>query len=346
MKLNSGLKSTLKYILFLGIGGFLFYLAFRNTEFEKLLQDFRKANYWYILASMTMGFLAFISRGIRWTLLLAPLGVKPGTWNSIHSVSIGYFSNLLVPRAGELARCTALNRVDKIPVNRLFGTVILERVVDFMMLILLILLTFIMKFDELTSFFNTAFESQSQPSDSSSTLIKLLIAGGLISFFIVLYLVRARFNHLPLYHKVREFWWGIKDGLKSISKLESIWPFLFHTLFIWGMYYLMVYVCFFSMGATDHLSASDGLFIVIVAGLGMVVPTPGGIGAYHYLVMLGLGVLGVAKDDGVSFATLVHTGQLIMTLIAGFIAFMALARIRALQSKGEAQSSAPDESPI
>ncbi len=341
--MNSRLKSTLKYILFLGIGGVLFYLAFRNTEFEKLLEDFRKANYWYILASMGMGFLAFVSRGIRWTMLLAPLGKAPGTWHSIHSVSIGYFSNLLVPRAGELARCTALNRVDKIPVNRLFGTVILERVVDFIMLILLILLTLVMKFDELMSFFDTALVSQEETDGSSGTLLKVIVGGAVLVVLFLIYLMRARFSHLPIYHKVREFWWGIKDGLKSISKLKSKWPFILHTVFIWSMYYLMVYICFFAMDATDHLSASDGLFIVIVAGLGMVVPTPGGIGAYHYLVMLGLGVLGVSNDDGVSFATLVHTGQLVMTIIAGIIAISVLARARSQRDHATGTPQEPVE---
>ncbi len=327
--MNPRLKSNLKYVLFLGIGGFLFYLAFRNTEFEKLISDFQKANYWYVLASMIMGFLAFVSRGIRWTLLLEVLGQKPGTWNSIHSISIGYFSNLLVPRAGELARCTALNRVDRIPVNRLFGTVILERVIDFLMLFVLVLLTLILQFDALMNFFETAFQGKSGKNDSSGTIIKIAIAVGFVLILVALYFMRARFEHFPIYHRVREFWWGIKDGLKSVSKLKSKWPFILHTIFIWVMYYLMVYIVFFAMDSTHHLSASDGLFIMIVGGLGMVVPTPGGIGAYHYLVMLGLGILGVAKDDGVSFATLVHTGQMIMTILAGFIAFVVLARVRA-----------------
>ncbi|MDZ7845296.1 MAG: lysylphosphatidylglycerol synthase transmembrane domain-containing protein [Owenweeksia sp.] len=145
--MNSRLKSTLKYLLFMAIGGFLFYLAFRNTEFKKLASDFESANYGYIIASMVMGFLAFVSRGMRWVLLLEPLGKKPHTWHSIHSISIGYLSNLLVPRAGELARCTALKGSDQIPVNRLFGTVIVERIIDFIMLGLLVALTFILKFD-------------------------------------------------------------------------------------------------------------------------------------------------------------------------------------------------------
>src|SRR5690606_12746390 len=118
----------------------------------------------------------------------------------------------------------------------------------------------------------------------------------------------------------RDFWDGIKEGLKSISQLKSKTPFILHTIFIWLMYYLMVYVYVFSLDATKDLSPSSGLLVMIAAGFGMVVPTPGGIGAYHYLVMLGLSVLGVASDDGVSFATLVHTGQLVMTVISGTIA--------------------------
>ncbi|MDZ7845297.1 MAG: lysylphosphatidylglycerol synthase domain-containing protein [Owenweeksia sp.] len=102
-----------------------------------------------------------------------------------------------------------------------------------------------------------------------------------------------------------------------------------HTIFIWSMYYLMVYICFFALDFTLGLSVSDGLFVVVTAaGLGMVVPTPGGIGAYHYLVMLGLGVLGIAKDDGVSFATWYTPVRLVMTIIAGVIGFGMLARAR------------------
>lgn len=317
-----------KYLLFLSIGGFLFYLAFRNTEFEKLARDFRMADYRYILISVVLGFLAFVSRGIRWVLLLEPMGYKARTWHAIHSISIGYFTNMLLPRAGELARCTALYRTDQIPVNRLFGTVILERVVDFVMLLLLTIATLLLKFSDLMSFFNTAFEREDPTADKTGLALKIILAVLVLGGGMALYFFRHRFAHLPGYYKVRDFWWGIKDGLRSIGKLKSKWPFVFHTVFIWAMYYLMVYVCFFAIDPTTHLSAADGLFIMIVAGLGMVVPTPGGIGAYHYLVMLGLSVLGVARDDGVSFATLVHTAQMVMTVLAGMVAFVVLARAR------------------
>ncbi len=339
--MNARLGNILKYSLFVGIGATLFYLAFRNTELDKLIEDFEKAKYQYVLASMIMGYLAFISRGMRWVILLEPLGKKPALWNSIHSVSIGYLSNLLIPRAGELARCTALQQSDKIPVNRLFGTVILERVIDMLMLILLVLLTFVLEFDELNNFFTTAFSKDvAQEGDNTGTIVKLIIVGSGVLGVILLYILRHKFQHLPVYAKVRDFWGGIKEGLKSLGKLENKWPFILHTVFIWFMYYLMVYVCVFALPATESLDPSSGLFVMIVAGLGMVVPTPGGIGAYHYLVMLALGVLGVSATDGVSFATLVHTGQLVMTIIAGLIAFAVMGRVRLRNKKLEALQAA------
>lgn len=313
----------------MAVGAGLFYLAFRNTEFEKLANDFRKADYTYVILSILMGYLAFVSRGMRWVLLLEPLGKKPSTWNAIHAVTVGYLANLLVPRAGELARCTALYQTDDIPVNRLFGTVILERVIDFLMLLFLVLLTLILEFDLLMELIDTAFSATKGAEDSNSGLyIKLAIGGILVIGGLALYMLRTKFITHPLYQKVRDFWDGIKEGLKSISQLKSKTPFILHTIFIWLMYYLMVYVCVFSLDATKDLSPSSGLLVMIAAGFGMVVPTPGGIGAYHYLVMLGLGVLGVASDDGVSFATLVHTGQLVMTVISGTIAAGFLYRAR------------------
>ncbi len=327
--MNKKLLSVLKYSAFIAIGGFLFYLALKETEFDKLADDFKKARYEYVVLSMIMGYAAFISRGLRWKILLEPLGEKPKAWNTVHAIAIGYLTNLLIPRAGELARCTSLNQSDKIPVNRLIGTVILERVIDVIMLALLMAITFIMEFDNLSKFLQTATEGQTESTGSNTGLyLKIAAVAAFLLLLVIIYLLRGKFRHMAIYIKIKDFWQGIKEGLKSISKLKNKWPFVLHTLFIWIMYYLMVYICVFALDATQHLDPSSGLFVMMVAGLGMVVPTPGGIGAYHYLVMLAMGVVGVANADGLSFATLVHTGQMVMTIIAGLIAFTALARFK------------------
>lgn len=324
--MNKRLQNILKYTIFLLVGALFLYLAFQNTDLEKLAQDFAQANYFYVILSMIMGYLAFISRGLRWNLLLEPMGKTPKKWNSIHAITIGYLVNAAVPRAGELARCTSLRSTDQIPVNRLFGTVMLERMIDGLILLSLMLLTLILELDKLLSFFDEAF-GRERP-DQASILWKIALGLAGLAILVLLYLFRERFKHLPFYSKVRDFWHGFKEGFKSFAKLRHKGLFFAHTLFIWAMYYLMIYIVVFALPATSHVDPSSGLFLMILGGLGMVVPSPGGIGSYHYLVMLGMGVLGVSASDGVSFATLVHGGQFVMTVISGFIALAFVYRER------------------
>ena len=147
---------VLKYALMLGIGGVLFSLAMRAVEDpEALWADMKSANGWTIAASFVMGYLAIVSRGVRWLILLEPLGHRPKTWNSIHAVAFSYFSNTFVPRSGELARCGALNQTDGIPVDELFGTVISERVVDFAMLFLFTGIALLTNLDTCMAFANS-----------------------------------------------------------------------------------------------------------------------------------------------------------------------------------------------
>lgn len=330
--MNKTLKNVLKYSLFIGIAVASFYFAFKDINFEGFVNDLENARYEYVLLSMIMGYAAFVSRGMRWVLLLNPIGEKAKTWHAIHAVTIGYFVNMFVPRAGELARCTSLYQSDKIPVNKLFGTVILERVIDFIMLICLVILTFILEFDKLQDLFADASAGSSSKNDNTLKIIGgiVVLSGGLAFYFL-----RHRFRHLPLYAKAKTFVGGIKDGLKSIGKLEKRLSFILHTLFIWLMYYLMVYICMFALPETENLDISSGLFVMIVAGIGMVIPTPAGAGSYHILVKMAMVALGISATVGLSFATLVHEGQLIMTAIAGATAFVLMGRHR-IRSKREA----------
>ena len=320
------LQNILKYLFFLAIGGLFLYLALRNTDFEKLAYDFAHAEYGYVIFSMVIGYLAFVSRGLRWNLLLEPLGQKAHPWHSIHAITVGYLANAAVPRAGELARCTALHSTDKIPVNRLFGTVVLERIIDGFMLLSIMTLTFLLELDTLRDFFQEAFKGQG--NTGAGLWWKLVLAGAFLGFLLLLYLFRHRFQNFPFYARIRSFWAGFKEGLKSFRSLQHKWAFVGHTLFIWTMYYLMIYVVVFALPATKNIDPSSGLLLMTVGGLGMIVPTPGGIGSYHYLVMLALGVMGIPSSDGVSFATLVHGGQFVMTLLSGLIALGFVYRAR------------------
>ena len=288
---------------------------------------FQQADYKYVIISMLMGFSAFISRGMRWNLLLEPLGKKANTWNAIHAVSIGYFANAAVPRAGEVMRCTSLRSTDEIPLERLFGTVVLERVIDAFMLLSLIALTVILQFSNFADFFAEAF-AQSPAEASTGISPKFLIIGGFLLLLLIAFLLRKKIQALPFFSKIRDLWQGFKEGFASLAKVKNKWAFAGHTLFIWANYFFMIYVVLFALPATAEIGMANGLFVMIAGGMGMVVPSPGGIGSYHYLVMLALSVLGIAEADGLSFATLVHGGQFLMTIIAGLIAMPFIYRAR------------------
>lgn len=300
-----------------------FYFAFKDQEWEELVAAWSGVNYWYILASMSMGYAAIISRGIRWRLLLEPMGYKPKVWNSIHSVSILYFVNLAVPRAGELARCTSMNQVEEIPVNKLFGTVLLERAIDFIFLIGVLLTSLLLNVDNVKSLFDATASGTSSTDGGTSwfNIVVLSILGLSVLIFI---LFRRRIQATPFFAKIRDFWEGLKEGFKSITKLKRQRAFWFHSVFIWINYYLMIYICFFSMEATESLSISDGFFIMIAASLGIVIPTPGGIGAYHFLVREAMVVLGISALNGLAFATVVHSAQTLMLFGTGAIASLIL----------------------
>lgn len=315
-------SKSVRYLLFLSIGFGLLYLVFKDQDFNKLWIDIKGANYYYVGISMIMGYLAIVSRGLRWNILLKPLGYEPKVWNSIHAVTIGYFANLAVPRIGEVTRCTALNQVEKIPVDKLFGTVLLERVIDTGLLLLLLICTFLVKIELFTTFFTSAFEGR-----SGEIVLKpghYAVLAGMVGSVVVLLVFRKKIIASVWFQKVKAFLLGIAEGFKTIRKIEKKGMFVFHTIFIWSMYLLMTYVCFFAFTGTSMLGLDDGLFVTIVGGLGMVLPAPGGIGAYHAAVIAGLTALEIDGNVARSFAVVIHMAQTVMMVTTGLFALIAL----------------------
>jgi len=321
----------LKYIASLTFAFGIIFLLFKNQDPAQLIKEIQKVDGKWVFFSMIFGGWAYVSRGLRWIVLIDALGYKSTKLNSVSAVSIGYFTNMFIPRAGEISRCTALNQVEKIPVDKLFGTILVERVLDFVFLILLILLIFVLKFNDLLSFYSTlkAQQNPDEGSDKSLTLLAVFLIGGIIFFLFKRFLKDSKF-----YEKVLVFIEGLKEGFKSIKNMKRKSAFWFHSFSIWIMYFLMTYICFFSMQETSHLSVSDGLFLLVLGGIGMVVPTPGGVGSYHAIVMIGLSVLGVGtvflgeggdpSNPALLFPTIVHIAQTLVAIIMGSIGLLIL----------------------
>ena len=181
---NTPLNNFLKYGLSFAFAIAILCLLFQHQNPLKLFEEIRKVEMSWVLLSMTFGGWAYVSRGLRWIVLINALDYNCSKSNSIASVSVGYFTNLFIPRAGEISRCTALNQAEKIPVDKLFGTILIERVIDFIFLFALILLTFFLKLDDLLNFLTTLQSHQTNSSGGNSTLYIFLgiIVVGTVGF--------------------------------------------------------------------------------------------------------------------------------------------------------------------
>ena len=309
---------VLKYIVFLLISSVLMYFAFKDQNISEIISKLSTVKYEWLIISILFGALAFISRGLRWIYLINALGYKASKKNSINSVAVGYLTNILIPRAGEISRCTSLQQVEKIPFDKLFGTIILERVIDFAILITCILTTLLYKFKEINVFFKEVFSGSSGNTFSNPILLFL------IGSVLVIFVFKKQIKKLSFFEKIIKALNGLKDGFSSLKKIKNKTPFILHTILIWVMYLLMTYVCFFAIEETKHLNLLDGIYITVIGGLGMVVPSQGGIGSYHLAVKLGLVGIGIGVQPALLFAFAVHTAQTLMAIVFGIISSLFL----------------------
>jgi len=319
------LISILKYCVFTAIAIGLVYLVFKDVDLQAFWGDIANMNVWWVLLSLCFAFFGYVSRMLRWVLLIEPLGYFPSKKNSFFALMFGYFANLALPRIGEVARCGVLHTKEKIPVDKLIGTVIIERACDLLMLALLGLSVVFLKFDLFGPFlYEHVLVAVMQ------LLHKIPVFYIVLFFMLVLIgivFLRVSKNLFMVSKKILEFIRGIIEGLRSVYTMKKRWKFLFHTVFIWLMYWAMTYVVFFAIPSTSKLDMVDGLFILIVGGLGMSAPVQSGIGVYHYIVAQALVLYGLDfSSEGLLFATIGHGSQTVFVVIFGLIAVWFFAK--------------------
>lgn len=320
MKLK--LIKILQFLVFLLIGMGLFWLIYKDQDVSRIASVLKNdVQYSWIWLSLFLGLLSHVSRAMRWSLMIEPLGRKPRLLNVFLSVMVGYLMNLVVPRMGEISRCGVLSRYERVSFTRLVGTVVTERIIDILMLLLLTLLAFITQFGQILSFLKNNPEITEK---LSSLAFSLQVFLGLAVLAGVFFIFRKRIARSMLYSRIRSFIQQFGEGLKTIGNMRNKWAFIAHTAFIWLMYYLMLYVAFFAFGFTSHLSVWAGLTTFILGSYGMVAPVQGGIGAWHFMVIQSLFVYGIAKSDGAVFAFLAHSTMTAMYIVAGLISLLIL----------------------
>lgn len=321
------LISILKYVILSGIAVGLLFFAFKGMNIKKIVQDILQADMFWVVVSGLISIIAFVVRAHRWILLIEPMGYSPSLKNTTYSVLVGYLANFFVPRLGEVSRCGALSKAESIPFNKLLGTVIVERIIDVISLLICIILAAVLEYKRLGSFFaenifDPIVSKFRQLTNSPLLLVSIIIV--VIALIIGAIYFMKKNKKKEGESKFAKIIRGFVDGLKSVSNLKRPGAFIFHSALVWFLYYLGVYVALYAFPFTTGLGGGAALFLLVAAGIGMSAPVQGGIGAYHLFVSQGLVLYGVIKENGLAFATMLHGLQFILVIILGAASFFLL----------------------
>lgn len=279
----------------------------------ELWENITSAHPGWVLLSMLFGLLSHLSRAYRWKYLLQPLGYQPRFPNSFMAVMVGYLANFGIPRSGEVLRGVTVAGYEKIPFEKAFGTIISERIADFMMLLIIIGITLLLQTEYLLTYFR---ENEINPI---ITLVLLL----LLLFIVVLVLKLIKQSEHPIMLKLKEFAKGLLEGMRSILQMKQKSAFIFHTLFIWTMYILMFYVLVFAVPETAILPFGV-VMVAFVIGSFAISATNGGIGVYPIAIGAGLMLFGVSKQGGEAFGWITWATQTLLVIITGGTSFLFL----------------------
>lgn len=315
--------SVLKYLILLVAGIGLLFIAFKGQDFTKLILDLQKANYNWIFASILVGAMAHILRAYRWRMMINTLGYgRPALLNTILAVFTGYLANLAFPRMGEVSRCGVLHKTDNIPLVKLIGTVVAERIIDVLMLFLITLAGILIQFNLLSEFIykNVLIKLNSQSAGSSVLMLTIL----LISLIIAAIVLIIRKMRPGIFLKIFDLISDIQSGILSVRTINYKGLFIFYSLSIWGLYGLSAYLSFFALKSTAELGFTEAISTLIFSSFAMIAPVQGGIGAYHWMVSEGLTIYGIAKSDGLTYALITHSAQTLIVLLGGSISLIML----------------------
>jgi len=328
--LKKSIRQIIQFVLFLAAGLLLLYFAFRGINFSEMKQHLLSAKYSWIGLSLILAVFAHLSRARRWSLLVEPLSHRPGFLNTFTSLMFGYLANYAFPRIGEVTRCVALGKKENIPVESLIGTVIVERAIDFISMLIILVILLFARFEKFWTFFKEyifiPIGEKLEGLVVNSWYVWAVLIFLLFAFVVVIYLYRKKLASNQIAQKITGLYHGTVTGLKSVFTMKRKWEFLFHTLIIWTSYAFMTWVIVFAMpDITGNLTFGDGIFLLVIGSLGMAAPVQAGIGAFHWIVSRGLHfVYGLDLTEGIAFATLQHESQTLLVLLLGLLSLVYL----------------------
>ncbi len=290
---------------------------------EKLLTDFKSTRFGWIALVLVAFVISNISRTYKWQMLLQPMGYRPKFINGFLSILVGYFANLGLPRMGEVVRGGLLSRYEKIPVEKVMGTIVVDRVVDVICLGIAFLLALFFESDKIWGYLA---ENKGGGESGGGGVFWLIALISAVVLTVSLFAFRARVLNNRIVKKVIGMLKGFWEGIQTVRKLEKPWLFIFHSLNIWFLFFLMTWLGFQAFGPTEHLGLRAALTVFVFGTLGFVIPSPGGMGTFHALVIASLTLFyGIRGDDAFSMANIIFFSvQIGFNSSLGLIALLLL----------------------
>jgi len=323
--MNKTLRSYLQYIFFLGLGIFLLWLTLRKSDWNSIVNDLSGARYIFLIPAVLMLLVSHYLRALRWKILIGPLGFNPSTTNTFLAVMIGYWANLAVPRLGEVLKCTILARYEKVPADKLVGTIVAERAIDVCCLVLVLLVTVFAQYDLIGSFsaeiFRKFFSSQSGTFSLWKVGIVLLV---ILAFIVLILWLFRKLSHLKFVSRTKNIFKGIWSGLISIRYIQNKGLFVLYSVLIWVLYLYSTYMGFFAMQDMAQYGIRGALSALSFGSFGMIIPSPGGIGSFQYAIQQVMMLYGVTPEKGLSLGMLIWFAQTGFVIVFGTLSFLLL----------------------
>ncbi|HEX7905564.1 MAG TPA: lysylphosphatidylglycerol synthase transmembrane domain-containing protein [Chitinophagaceae bacterium] len=321
------LRTILQYIFLFGLGIFLVWWSIRdlsNADKSQIHLALKRARYWLIAPVFGILILSHYVRALRWRLLIEPLGYKPGKVNTFFAVMIGYLANQAFPRMGEVLKCTVLARYEKVPADKLMGTIILERVIDAITLLLIFAITLGIQPGLYSQIIDTFFNSPQQPEEKKiSGNVILLIIIGIVIVLIAAWMIIKKKNFNDLINVFKKIAGRIWQGITAIQHLKKRGQFILLTIALWSLYLSGGYIGFFALQETEQYGIKEAFTVLSAGSVGMIV-MPGGIGAYAYILEKTMQLYGLQKGIALAFGWLLWLAQTAVILVGGLISFVAI----------------------
>lgn len=324
MEKKNIIKKALNILFPIVLGGGILWWMYRNFDFNLLRSTLNGGmNWWWMAFSLVFGVTAQLFRGLRWKQTLEPVGENPRTSTCVHAIFLSYAASLIIPRIGEITRCGVLRKYDGTSFSKSLGTVVTERIIDSLLVLLITAIVFISQAKVFYNFFEETGTNLTEWACKFTATGYIVTALCVVALFLLLFIIMRK---LTIFARFRETIKEIKEGVMSLKDVKNKTLFTLYTLGIWGSYFLHYHITFFCFDFTMGLGLNVALVSFIVGSIAVIVPTPNGMGPWHFAVKTILVLYGVQETNAETFVIIVHTIQTALIPLLGVYSLMALTK--------------------